>query len=734
VTAPASPVLIEEIPVGVEPVSVNPISDTTALVVNQVSGSVSIVSVPQRIVIGTFQARPEPADVVVVGGLAYVSISRDNEIAVYNLSTGSLAATIPLFGGSPRALAVSPDGSKVYAALAISGNATTLVPANSAPPQSAPTNPSLPAPPQVSLIIKANNPTYSSIINYTMPDNDVAIINTGSSPSLAGYYSGVGTINLGMGVNPATGDIYVANTDALNLVHFVTNLQGHFVNNRITQILVSSGQITPFDLNPTINYSILPNPASLAIALAQPTNIAFDPSGSFMWVAAFGTDRVAQVDTSGNVLSRIEIAQASGAGSNVDPANKKGPRGLALSSSGATLYVLNRISNTISVINTKTQTVSTEISVGFDPTPTAIHQGRGFLYDAKLSGSGTGACAACHVDGDMDHLAWDLGNPAGSMTSVVQNGVTIQFHPMKGPMNTQTMRGLLNLAPYHWRGDQPNFAAFNTTFTTLMGGAELSTSNMNLFTEFVDSILYPPNPFENLDRTLATSLFGGNPANGLTDFSTLALSATATPPQTCNDCHAAVPSGPGTNLLIIPPNPANVFTDQPLKIPQLRNIYQKTLRTPNSSRQVIDGFGYDHDGDVADLAVFFEVATFKAYSATQKLDIGAYLMCLDTGTAPAVGFTITLSSATVGSTTAQSIWTLLQNQAAAGNINLVVRGTVNGAVHGLLYNPSSNSYTLDTGGTLTQAQLQSFIQSGDTMSLMGVYPGTGTAAVSRTIQ
>jgi len=727
VTTPSNPVLIAEIPVGLEPVSVNPVSDTTAMVVNQVSNSVSVVSVPLGIVTDTFFAKAEPADVVFAGGLAYVSIARENAIAVYNLTTHTLVTTIPLFGGSPRALAVSPDGTKVYAALAISGNGTTLVAPAFAPPQSAPTNPALPAPPQVGLIIKANNPTWSPVIKYTMPDNDVAIINTGSSPSLAGYYSGVGTINLGLAVNPATGDLYVANTDALNLVHFVTNLQGHFVNNRITQILVSSGQITPFDLNPTINYSVLPSPASLAVALAQPTNIVFDPSGSFMWVAAFGTDRVAQVNTSGQVLSRIEIAQAGGAGSNVDPKNKKGPRGLALNANAQVLYVLNRISNTISVVSTKSKTVLTEVSVGFDPTPTAVHQGRGFLYDAKLSGSGTGSCASCHVDGDMDHLAWDLGNPAGSMTTVVQNGTTIQFHPMKGPMTTQTLRGLLNLSPYHWRGDQPNFAAFNSTFTELMGGTELATSDMNIYTEFVNSMLYLPNPLQSLNRTLPATLLGGNPANGLTDFSTLALSATANPPQTCNACHLAVPSGPGTNRLINPVTASN----QPMKNPQLRNIYQKTLRTPNASAQVIDGFGYDHDGLVADLAEFFSGSVFAAYSAQEKLDMGSYLMAFDTGTAPAVGFTITLASVSVSSTNAQTAWALLQNQAAAGNIDLVVRGTVNGQVHGLMYNPAASSYTLDTGGTLTQAQLQTLIQAGDVMSFMGVYPGTGAAAVSR---
>jgi YVTN family beta-propeller protein len=733
VTQPATPTLIAEIPVGVEPVSVNPRTDNEAWVVNEVSGSVSVVSVSQGIVTDTIHVGQEPHDVVFAGSLAYVSVSRNNAISAFNVTTHALVSVIAVFGGSPRALAVSPDGSKVYAAMAISGNATTLIPTGLAPPQSPPTNPNLPTPPPVGLIVQATDPNWSSVVNYSMPDYDVAIIGTGSQPSLLGYYSGVGTINLGMAVNPTTGDIFVSNTNALNLIHFETNLQGHFVNNQITRIQVSTGQVSPFDLNPGINYSLLPNPQALITALAQPAAVVFSPNGKSMWVAAFGTDRVAQVDTNGNVLSRIEIAAASGAGSNVDPKNKKGPRGLALNSTAHTLYVSNRISNTISVVNTNSQTVLSEIAIGFDPTPAAIHAGRGFLYDAKLSGNGTGSCASCHVDGDMDHLAWDLGDPGGTITGTLQQGTLILFHPMKGPMTTQTLKGLLNLSPYHWRGDHQNFAAFNSAFNTLLGGSQLATADMTIYTDFVNSILFQPNPYQTLSRGFPTTVLGGNPTAGQSDFINLALTQTSSTstPQTCNSCHEVSPSGPGTNRLINP----TTGSGQPMKNPQLRNEYQKDLRQPVATASgglaVIDGFGMDHDGDVADFTTFFEGKLFNAYTATEKLDMAAYLICFDTGTAPAVGYTRTLTKSTLAS--GLSDWNTLQAQASAGNIDLVVRGTVSGVVHGLLYKPASNNYQLDTGTTVTQAQLELLIKDGDVMSVMGVYPGTGSAAVGTTL-
>src|SRR4029434_10692654 len=131
-----------------------------------------------------------------------------------------------------------------------------------------------------------------------------------------------------------------------------------------------------------------------------------------------------------------------------DPRNKRGPRGLALKP-GAALYVLNRIANTISVVELSGNTVANENPIGsYDPGTATIRQGRGFLYDAKLSGNGTVSCASCHIDAEMDLLAWDLGDPAGQFgtnRSVLPpfniTNVSV-FHPMKGPMTTQTLRGL----------------------------------------------------------------------------------------------------------------------------------------------------------------------------------------------------------------------------------------------------------------------------------------------------
>jgi YVTN family beta-propeller protein len=747
-TTPSSPALIAEIPVGIEPVSVNinpnVAGNNEAWVVNQISNSVSVVSVSKGIVTNTIYAKAEPSDVVFAGnGLAFVSIARSNLVNVYSASSHVLLKSIPLTGEEPRALAVSPNGSTVYVAFALSGNQTTIVPATRAPAPPPPVNPALPAAPQVGLIIDATNPTwYPGVIKYTMPDNDVAAIST--STYAVNYYSHLGTINLGLAVNPQSGNLYVANTDALNTIMFETALNGHIVNHQITSVNPTTGQATIWDLNPQINYSQLSDPNGLATALAMPTAVVCDPTGTYLYIAAFGTDRVGVFNiSSGTVKNFIEI-DPQAVGTAVNPASKRGPRGLALNSTANLLYVLNRISNTISIVNLANNTVSAEIATGsFDPTPIAIRNGRGFLYDHKLSGNGTGACASCHIDSEMDLLAWNLGNPDGDMTYLYENETCCSFHPMKGPMTTQSLRGLNDMQPYHWRGDKPDFAAFNGAFAQLLGGSQLSDADMTAFTNFINTIVYQPNPNLNLDGTYPATIqladypgVSASPSEGQGYFLNIDFNPTTEPGVTCSFCHASDPlgsngvvTGTGTNLNVRIPTGGGPGAEQPFKIPHLRNLYQKLNQNFNAGAVSVNGFGFNHDGAITGLYAQASQTTFGsiAQSIPQRQAIDAFEMCFPTGTAPSVGYSRTLNPTSVNTSPAQSDWTTLQSQAMAGTIDLIANGTIQGQVHGLLYQPASNNYATDTTGLgpFTQSQLTAFIVAGDTLTLMGVPPGSG---------
>src|SRR5438045_6789900 len=68
VSQPANPRLLAEIPVGLEPVSVNPRTADEVWVINEVSDSVSVVSASQRLTLDTLYFKAEPSALVFANG------------------------------------------------------------------------------------------------------------------------------------------------------------------------------------------------------------------------------------------------------------------------------------------------------------------------------------------------------------------------------------------------------------------------------------------------------------------------------------------------------------------------------------------------------------------------------------------------------------------------------------------------------------------------------------------
>ena len=297
------PVLVAEIPVGLEPVSVRARTEDEVWIVNEVSDSVSIVSINRGTVVETLRCEDEPADVVFAQGKAFVSCARNNLIRVFDVTTRVEVAVIPLEGLNPRAMAADANGKTVFAAFQLSGNRTTILPPELAPPPPTPSNSHLPLAPQVALIVPADDLR----IPYTVIDRDVVAISAVSN-NVSRYFSDAGTVLFDLAVRPGGDELWVANTEALNLIRFEPNLRGHFADNRLTRIAMAGGVPNSFDLNPGVDYGMLPNPVAQSKALAQPTAIVFSPEGGVAWVAAFASDRVAKINAiNGEVLARVDV-------------------------------------------------------------------------------------------------------------------------------------------------------------------------------------------------------------------------------------------------------------------------------------------------------------------------------------------------------------------------------------------------------------------------------------------
>src|SRR5262245_13259007 len=284
--------LAGEVPVGLEPVAVAARSNSEVWVVNHLSDSVSIVSINTADptlsrVTRTLLTCDEPRDIVFAGpggGRAFVTTARRGQncpvaanltsagtgravVQVFDSSsldgtlTGTPIANVVLFGDTPRALARTPDGSRIFAAAFEPGNQPTTITesgvgANGALPP--PPNGTTAGAPSTGLIVKFNgsnwideiNRSWNAQVPFTLPDRDVFIIDANATPpALApspNVVVGVGTVIFNMAVRPgANNRVYVTNTDARNQVRFESRIpgdplgrgvQGHIAESRITVI------------------------------------------------------------------------------------------------------------------------------------------------------------------------------------------------------------------------------------------------------------------------------------------------------------------------------------------------------------------------------------------------------------------------------------------------------------------------------------------------------------------
>ncbi|MEC7584469.1 MAG: hypothetical protein VYE77_09135 [Planctomycetota bacterium] len=718
---PHRPVLLGDVPVGLEPVAVAAPGNDEAWVVCHLSDAVVVVDVGRFEVVATLPCSDEPADIVCIDGKAFVSCATRREVRVFDSATRTEIGVIPVFADEPRAMVAGAG--KVYVASMRSGNGTTILPADVAPAPSAPTNPALPAPPQVGLIVKHDDPAWSAQLPMSLPDWDVFEIDPVTLQRTR-QFAAVGTTIFGLAIEPGGGALWATNTDAHNLVSFEPNLRGRFSDNRVTRIdLGASAQLAFHDLNPNINYNQLPNPSALATALAQPVGAVWAPDGSELYVAAFGTDRIGVLDAGGSVLSRIEIGTTPGVV--VDSRNKRGPRALVHHGSQDLLYVVNRLTNSLSVVDTAIRTEVREVSLGHDPTPAALREGRGFLYDAKLSGNGTVSCATCHVDATHDGLAWDLGDPGGQMemlpASIMANQISEAVHPMKGPMLSQTLQGLKGTEPFHWRGDRPDFASFNGTFATLMGGSTLSSTDMAAFTNFIESVHFPPNPNQYRDGRLPTEPRGESPEDGYRFFQIQTFASNQTQGALCIDCH---PLWQSSTFKVM--DSVALGEAQPFDVPGLKGIY-KRLPERDANGSSTAGFGVVHDGSRTDVVDMHNRTLSHLYDGPDKIQ--AFLEHFDTGIPPSVGLQQTMDAANLGTPEVRGAWDLLESEARLGRIDLVLRGRIGGLPAGFLYDPQVLAYQSHLPGVApaSRGDIEQLIASGTgQLTFMGTVQGQGT--------
>jgi hypothetical protein len=144
-------------------------------------------------------------------------------------------------------------------------------------------------------------------------------------------------------------------------------------------------------------------------------------------------------------------------------------------------------------------------------------------------------------------------------------------------------------------------------------------------------------------------------------------------------------------------------------------MYQKTNVNFSKGGVSVNGFGFNHDGQITGLFVQVGQNSFPFFTnnTADKEAIEAFELCFDTGTAPAIGYSRTLNATNVTGSPAQSDWSTLQSQASAGNVDLIATGTIQGQIHGLLYATLAvvNMQRLLDGGGVAVDKKRQFFQA-----------------------
>lgn len=609
---------------------------------------------------------------------------------------------------------------------------------------------------------------------------------------------GLGTTNFNMAF-AANGELYVVSTEAQNNVVGVASLAvlpTGFVTTLLHKVTNLGG--TPAVATRNLNTDTAGAPVAAGQSLAHATDVkVYEPPGGIrrVCVTAYNSDGFAMIDVASPNPQSWTVQRI-----NVNPITHPvaGPRALAIkyassdqeNDPGDRIYTLNRLDNSITVIDPTgaAPTVVATFALQNDPVPARIRGGQQFLFSTNFSGNGFVACASCHVDARSDQERWDL---SASITSprppipaplelagvdqaiydeLTQNGMP----PVKGPMVTQSLQGLVNWetggvfqilatnAPYHWRGDKPDFVNFNEAFVNLQGMPNgfgtptdpkgVSDAQMRQYRDYIETISYPSNPEQDFQRIYRGVL--GDPDNeatgsgellGLKLFHTRPFQSLGVPTdgiagRSCVQCHF-LPEGSNNRI-------TDFLVFQPLESAAMRGMLQKEARletspaVPSIQLNTVDrtgDWGFAHLG-VGPLTTNDFVGLFRGGLPLQtELDaVSAYVRSFDSGVAPSSGLSLTVDVNTKGSVGVANGLNLLEGQVIQANIGLAVYARIAGVERGFWFRitqPAGVGYreVPPGSGQLSRTALLNLLQAaGDVMIFTGTPLGSDRRVASLT--
>lgn len=400
--------VVGKVKVGHKPkdVAVSP-DEKTLYVSNEWSDTVSVIDAATLQVRRTLATGWGPVGLTTdrAGKILYVANSIGNDVSVLDLTTDTqlkrLSAT-----RSPHYVQLSRDGRRVYV--------SNLLPYLGSPDE---------APVSELTVIETQHQTVAERIQIP---GVLELRHIAEAPAAQGGYLLVPLMrpkNLNPLIQVANGWIV---THGIAVIRPTKAPQGIPAHSQVTQLL----------LDDVDEY------------YAGANGAAFTPDGRFALVTHSEAATVSIIDTT-RLQQRLRSVLAADLPNRLDTAREivirrlpteSDPMSVLVSPDGRSAYVVNRLDDSLTVVDVPRFQVRSRIDLGGPKEVSVLRHGEQLFHDAEFCFQGQFACSTCHPDNHIDGVAWNLETPQLGRDRVAN----------------RTLRGIAETAPYKWNGHNPD--------------------------------------------------------------------------------------------------------------------------------------------------------------------------------------------------------------------------------------------------------------------------------------
>ena len=399
---------------------------------------------------GRVEVGPEPRGVAMAadGSTAYVAIGVTNEVARVDLDARKVTGRLTV-GREPRGIAISPDGSRLLVSNARSQD--------------------------VSLI-----DTMGWQVICTIP------------------IDGDNLRQVAVSADGKTG--YIANMRNRKFATTRNNIDlGWVLGQRLTRVPLD-GSVS-YD---TLSLDIQGKAAGDAhgVAVSHDERFVAISCGGTHEVMIFRTDkkRLPWRANGSRDLIAPELLKKDGRHRRVELGGR--PTEIAFAPDGTILYVANYLDDSIQVVDADSAELIKTISLGKPKTLSLARRGEILFHDADRSHNEWYSCNTCHSDGHTSGLDFDTLNDGRQDLSSAH---------LRSRKKAPTLRHVTKTQPWTWHGWQTDLDdAMVESFTKSMQGAKPKADDVKALVAYLDTLEFPKNPFREPDGSLTPAAQRGH--------------------------------------------------------------------------------------------------------------------------------------------------------------------------------------------------------------------------------